>query len=90
MRRVLSLHQGDRIDAACFYKEFQPLRVTPAPLHTMPVPGTPISVLEKIHLQNTLTLANGNRTHAALMLGISLRTMRNKIREYGLPPRSYA
>jgi hypothetical protein len=25
-----------------------------------------------------------------MMLGISLRTMRNKIREYGLPPRRYA
>jgi DNA-binding protein Fis len=56
----------------------------------MPVAGTPISELEKMHLQNTLKLAHGNRTHAALMLGISLRTMRNKIKEYGLPPRSYA
>ena len=41
------------------------------------------SQVEKIHLENTLALANGNRTHAAEMLGISLRTMRNKIREYG-------
>jgi DNA-binding NtrC family response regulator len=90
MRRVLSLHRGAKIDAECFYKEFQPLRVTPAALQTMPVAGTTISVLERMHLQNTLTLAHGNRTHAALMLGISLRTMRNKIKEYGLPPRSYA
>lgn len=90
MRRVLSLHQGATIDAACFYKEFQPLgRTQPAP-YAMPAPGTPISVLEKLHLENTLALANGNRTHAAVMLGISLRTMRNKIKEYGLPPRRYA
>jgi len=90
MRRVVSLHRGDAIDAACFLKEFQPPRVTPIALHDMPVAGTPISELEKMHLQNTLKLAHGNRTHAALMLGISLRTMRNKIKEYGLPPRSYA
>ncbi|HEY6850314.1 MAG TPA: helix-turn-helix domain-containing protein, partial [Terracidiphilus sp.] len=32
----------------------------------------------------------GNRTHAAVMLGISLRTLRNRIREYGLPPRRIA
>jgi len=90
MRRVLSLHQGATIDAACFYKEFQPIgRTQPAPF-AMPAPGTPIAVLEKAHLENTLALAHGNRTHAAVMLGISLRTMRNKIREYGLPPRSYA
>ena len=39
----------------------------------------------KIHLEKTLALTDGNRTHAAEMLGISLRTMRNKIREYGFP-----
>jgi DNA-binding NtrC family response regulator len=90
VRRVLSLNQGATIDAACFYKEFHPIaRMHPAP-YTMPAPGTPIAVLEKAHLENTLALANGNRTHAAVMLGISLRTMRNKIREYGLPPRRYA
>ncbi len=51
---------------------------------------TPIRELEKMHLENTLALTDGNRTHAAEMLGISLRTLRNKIREYGLPPRRYA
>jgi DNA-binding NtrC family response regulator len=95
MRRVLSLHQGARIDAECFYKEFQPLGKMQAapqgmPAPGMPTPGMPISVLERMHLENTLALAHGNRTHAAVMLGISLRTMRNKIREYGLPPRRYA
>ena len=35
-------------------------------------------------------LTGGNRTRAAEMLGVSLRTIRNKIREFGLPPRRYA
>jgi DNA-binding NtrC family response regulator len=52
--------------------------------------GTPIRQMERLHLENTLALTEGNRTHAAEMLGISLRTLRNKIREYGLPPRRYA
>jgi DNA-binding NtrC family response regulator len=90
MRRVLSLHQGSTIDASCFDKEFQPLGRTQSVPFAMPAAGTPISVLERVHLENTLALAHGNRTHAAVMLGISLRTMRNKIREYGLPPRRYA
>jgi DNA-binding NtrC family response regulator len=90
MRRVLSLHQGARIDAVCFDKEFRPLQKTPTSSPAMPAAGTPISVLEKIHLENTLALAHGNRTHAAEMLGISVRTMRNRIKEYGLPPRRYA
>ncbi len=46
--------------------------------------------IERLHLERTLALARGNRTRAAEMLGISVRTIRNKIREYGLPPRSYA
>jgi DNA-binding NtrC family response regulator len=54
----------------------------------MPVPGPPISVLEKMHLEKTLALVHGNRTHVAEMLGISLRTMRNRIKK--LPPRRYA
>jgi DNA-binding NtrC family response regulator len=90
MRRVLSLNQGASIDGACFDKEFQPLGKTRADFPPMPLPGTPICVLEKMHLENTLALARGNRTHAAEMLGISVRTMRNRIKEYGLPPRRYA
>ena len=89
MRRVLSLHQGGLLDAACFLQEFRPLRMQPA-LPGMPAAGTRIADLEKQHLENTLALAHGNRTHAAEMLGISLRTVRNKIKEYGLPPRNYA
>jgi len=90
MRRVLSLNRGATIDASCFDRESQPVKQPQQAQIAMPAPGIPISVLEKMHLENTLALAHGNRTHAAEMLGISLRTMRNKIREYGLPPRSYA
>ncbi|MGA3222712.1 MAG: sigma-54 dependent transcriptional regulator [Acidobacteriaceae bacterium] len=90
MRRVLSLNPGAVLDDACFSREFRPLGNTGAVSFPMPIPGTPISVLEKMHLENTLALAKGNRTHAAEMLGISLRTMRNRIKEYGLPPRRYA
>jgi DNA-binding protein Fis len=46
--------------------------------------------MERRHLENTLAMTRGNRTQAAEMLGISLRTVRNRIREYGLPPRRYA
>lgn len=90
MRRVLSLHTADVIDAQMANEELRPLNPKPAASAASPAPGTPISVLERTHLENTLAMVNGNRTHAAEMLGISLRTMRNKIKEYGLPPRRYA
>ncbi|SEF62403.1 two-component system, NtrC family, response regulator AtoC/two-component system, response regulator FlrC [Bryocella elongata] len=92
MRRVLSLHQGVVIDEACFDREFRPVlkQESTNPQGQMPVAGTRIADLERMHLERTLVLTGGNRTHAAEMLGVSLRTVRNKIKEYGLPPRSYA
>lgn len=93
MRRVLTLSGTLELDASCFEMEFQGAART-LPAQALPAPtalaGTPIREVERLHLESTLALTDGNRTHAAEMLGISLRTLRNKIREYGLPPRRYA
>jgi DNA-binding NtrC family response regulator len=51
-------------------------------------PGVSLSQMEKQLLSMTLAATGGNRSRAAEMLGVSLRTVRNKIREYQLPPRS--
>jgi DNA-binding NtrC family response regulator len=93
MRRVLTLSGTLDLDASCFENEFQgDGRSLTASRSKAPAPiaGTPIRQVERLHLESTLALTDGNRTHAAEMLGISLRTLRNKIREYGLPPRRYA
>jgi DNA-binding NtrC family response regulator len=94
MRRVLTLSETLEIDAGCFEMEFQglglPARTSQPPVPAAAPAGTPIWQVEKLHLEKTLAMTDGNRTHAAEMLGISLRTLRNKIREYGLPPRRYA
>jgi DNA-binding NtrC family response regulator len=50
-------------------------------------PGVSLECMEKRLLEMTLDATGGNRSRAAEMLGVSLRTVRNKIREYGLPPR---
>ena len=93
MRRVLTLSGTLDLDASCFENEFQgdgrSLTASRSKA-TAPIAGTPIRQVERLHLESTLALTDGNRTHAAEMLGISLRTLRNKIREYGLPPRRYA
>jgi DNA-binding NtrC family response regulator len=90
---VLTLSGTSEIDASCFEMEFQkPARPLAGSQMQTPtaLAGTPIREVERLHLESTLALTDGNRTHAAEMLGISLRTLRNKIREYGLPPRRYA
>ena len=97
MRRVVTLSETRDIDAGCFDREFQiaarssHMSPTFQPVQSPAVlAGTPIRQLERMHVENTLALTDGNRTHAAEMLGISLRTLRNRIREYGLPPRRMA
>jgi DNA-binding NtrC family response regulator len=90
IRRVVTLGDSSVIDASWLSPEF--LHVAPQPtLAVMTgVAGTSLREVERRLLEKTLEATQGNRTHAAEMLGVSLRTIRNRIREYGLPPRSFA
>jgi two-component system response regulator FlrC len=45
--------------------------------------GRTVSEVEQELILGTLNHCLGNRTHAANILGISIRTLRNKLREYG-------
>jgi transcriptional regulator with GAF, ATPase, and Fis domain len=42
----------------------------------------PLDQIEKQHILSTLETTEGNRTHAAKILGISIRTLRNKLAIY--------
>jgi DNA-binding NtrC family response regulator len=93
MQRVLTLTDTSEIGPEHLSAEMSrsnaaktPLLVAPASLKA----GTSIRELQRHLLETTLDVTGGNRTRAAEMLGVSLRTIRNKIREYGLPPRRYA
>jgi len=67
------------------------LKVSPVDLYeqsiesvenSAPQAGSSVSEMERKLIMATLEETNGNRTHAAKLLGISLRTLRNKLREY--------
>ena len=67
------------------------LKLLPADLfdHSIDTPessptqaGQSVGEMERKLIMSTLEQTNGNRTHAAKLLGISLRTLRNKLREY--------
>jgi DNA-binding NtrC family response regulator len=45
--------------------------------------GRTVSDVEQELILNTLNQCLGNRTHAANILGISIRTLRNKLKQYG-------
>jgi DNA-binding NtrC family response regulator len=49
--------------------------------------GTTMRDMERQLIQRTLDGTGGNRTKAAKLLGISLRTLRNKLNEFGLQDR---
>jgi DNA-binding NtrC family response regulator len=44
--------------------------------------GSTVADVERDLVLQTLASCNGNRTHAARVLGVSVRTLRNRIRLY--------
>ena len=84
MRRAVALCQGAELGVG----DLQ-FMANPAPAGGVRwlQPGLSLRQVEKSLLEITLHATAGNRTHAAELLGVSLRTVRNKIREHGLPGR---
>ena len=87
MRRVVALSTASEITEADLQRdEFQ---LEAAPLPTVQ-PGVSLRELERKLLEVTLEATDGNRTRTAELMGVSLRTVRNRIRDYGLPRWRYA
>ncbi len=53
-----------------------------APASRLALVGQTIADVERHLILDTLAFCLGNRTHAARILGISIRTLRNKLNEY--------
>ncbi len=87
MRRVSALCTTGEIGHE-FLELLSAQRLTPA--EAAIAVGLSLREAEKRLLEATLRATAGNRTRAAELLGVSLRTIRNKIRDYGLPPRRFA
>jgi two-component system response regulator AtoC len=86
VRRAIALASGPEIGMAALPEVAGP------PGNTDRLePGLSLVHVERRLFEMTLAATGGNRSRAAEMLGVSLRTVRNKIRDYNLPPRrSYA
>jgi len=46
--------------------------------------GLPAASVERLLILATLAATRGNRTHAARILGITVRTLRSKLTAYGM------
>ena len=54
----------------------------PSTSPTAPLVGRTVAAVERDLIIDTLNHCFGNRTHAATVLGISIRTLRNKLKQY--------
>ena len=90
IHRAVLLATGEEIEAEAIE---QPAQVTAAPPHYPPAPhasdagvaslvGRRMDDVERDFILETLHHTLGNRTHAATILGISIRALRNKLRDY--------
>ncbi len=52
------------------------------PAAAVPLVGRTVAEVERVLILDTLSHTLGNRTHAATILGISIRTLRNKLKLY--------
>ena len=81
MERAVLLAEGDVISAALLRGELaEPGGATPDP-HRF---RTELAEVERRYLVRALELCDGNRTHAARLLGMSRNTLLARIREHGL------
>jgi two-component system response regulator FlrC len=75
VERAVLLADGPTVRAEHF--ELHPLRIKGA----APV-ATELAEIEQRHILHILEGSRGNRSEAAKRLGISVRTLRNKLKEY--------
>jgi DNA-binding NtrC family response regulator len=79
VERWLVLYQGGFLTIShLFLNE----GATAIPAASLGKPSMSVREMERALIMETLQAMNGNRTQAAKVLGISLRTLRNKLREY--------
>ncbi|MHC4509706.1 MAG: sigma-54-dependent transcriptional regulator [Planctomycetota bacterium] len=69
-------------DVSWLFDELQPLEQQECGLDTPSLGGMPLEQIERRAILDTLRQTGGNRTRAAKVLGISDRTLRDKIHRY--------
>jgi two-component system, response regulator FlrC len=81
---AIRLPDGARLEPGTARPGADPVAVATeaAALTTRTLVGRTVSDVERDLILDTLDHCLGNRTHAANILGISIRTLRNKLREY--------
>lgn len=80
IERAVLMCKGDMVDKKDLFIMENAIEDESVPPPLMP--AVSLKEVEKNVILNALTQTNGNRTHAAEILGISVRTLRNKLNDY--------
>jgi two-component system response regulator HydG len=86
IERAVILEKGDRITPVAFPPHLQSSADAVDDEQRRPSTGTgrTLKEMERDMILDTLSSLNGNRTQTAHALGISRRTLQNKLKEYGV------
>ncbi len=91
IQRAVALCAGSVIQAEDLLLVTAPVSAeapsSPSPSQGIPAGFTTMREMERELIRKTLEETGGNRTRSAKVLGISLRTLRNKLNEFGLQDR---
>ncbi len=85
IQRAVALSMGDVIEPEDL--SLVQSAGTPVAQASPGIGGITMREMERQLISRTLQDTGGNRTHAAKLLGISIRTLRNKLNEFGLQDR---
>src|SRR6267154_2400129 len=85
LERAAIMCEKDLITRACLPGEFGKTGAkAPGDLSAIKFPvGTTVDAMERVLILQTLGATGNNKTRAAELLGISLKTLHNKLKEYG-------
>ena len=85
LERAAIMCEKDLITRSCLPGEFGKTRAKgPSDLSAIKFPvGTTVDAMERELILQTLSATGNNKTRAAELLGISLKTLHNKLKEYG-------
>ncbi len=83
VHRAVLLMTGDAIGPEAILLQGGAAGRVREPAGALALVGRTVAEVERNLILETLQHTLGNRTHAATILGISIRTLRNKLRQYG-------
>lgn len=84
MHRAILISSEDEVEADAIHLSDSPVIEEPQTDKPQANAGGTLADMEKQMILNTLDQTLGNRTHAAKILGISIRTLRNKLQQYNI------